>query len=116
MCIRDRPYRKRRIRLCVIGFNYNFCTCISTFFHEMCIRDRLSEQCCLFAAIPSNIKEKEKEKAVKSVGFIAHMDTTPDASGTNVKPWVLENYDGGDVLLNKGRNIIPVSYTHLQSR
>ena len=35
---------------------------------------RLSEQCCLFAAIPSNIKEKEKEKAVKSVGFIAHMD------------------------------------------
>ncbi|MCC2232094.1 MAG: peptidase T [Lachnospiraceae bacterium] len=67
---------------------------------------RLSEQCCLFAAIPSNIKEKEKEKAVKSVGFIAHMDTTPDASGTNVRPWVLENYDGGDVLLNKERNII----------
>lgn len=38
--------------------------------------------------------------------LLLHMDTTPDASGTNVRPWVLENYDGGDVLLNKERNII----------
>ena len=57
------------------------------------------------ARIEASNKEKEKEKAVKSVGFIAHMDTTPDASGTSVRPWVLENYDGGDICLNKEKDI-----------
>jgi tripeptide aminopeptidase len=35
------------------------------------------------------------------IGFIAHMDTSPDASGTNVKPRVIEGYDGGDIRLNE---------------
>ena len=41
-----------------------------------------------------------------SIGFVAHMDTSPDAPGTGVKPWVYENYPGGDVLLNKEQNIL----------
>ena len=38
-------------------------------------------------------------EAAKGLGFIAHMDTAPDASGENVKPQIHENYDGGDVVL-----------------
>ena len=44
--------------------------------------------------IPSNIKG-----AAPKVGFIAHVDTAPDASGENVKPQIIENYDGGDIAL-----------------
>ncbi|WP_029543895.1 peptidase T [Selenomonas sp. AB3002] len=39
------------------------------------------------------------------VGFIAHMDTSPDASGADIKPQVVENYDGGDIVLNKEQDI-----------
>ncbi len=40
------------------------------------------------------------------VGFVAHIDTAPDASGKDVKPWVFENYDGSDITLNKEKNIV----------
>lgn len=36
----------------------------------------------------------------RAIGFVTHMDTAPDASGKDVKPWVLENYDGKDIVLN----------------
>ena len=39
-------------------------------------------------------------------GLVTHMDTAPDASGTNVKPWVLEDYDGSDIVLNTEQNIV----------
>ena len=48
----------------------------------------------VMATIPSNI-----EKTVPSVGFIAHVDTSPDASGANVKPQIIRNYDGKDIPL-----------------
>ena len=54
----------------------------------------------VYAKIPSTAKDAEP------VGFIAHMDTSPDAPGENVKPWVLEKYDGGDIILNDKRNIV----------
>ena len=60
------------------------------------------ENCVVYGRIPSNMPSK---KAV-AVGFIAHMDTAPDASGCGVKPWVLEGYDGGDIVLNKEKNIV----------
>lgn len=41
-----------------------------------------------------------------SVGFVAHMDTSPDAEGAGVSPWVFEKYPGGDVLLNAEKNIL----------
>ncbi len=43
---------------------------------------------------------------VPTIGFISHYDTSPDFSGTNVNPQVIENYDGGDIILNKKQNII----------
>ena len=55
------------------------------------------ERCVVYGHIPSNINNDKAQ----AIGFIAHMDTAPDASGENVKPWVLENYDGGDITLNK---------------
>mgnify|MGYP002639999263 FL=1 len=39
------------------------------------------------------------------IGFIAHMDTSPDMSGENVKPRIIENYDGSDIILNEKLNI-----------
>lgn len=60
------------------------------------------EACVVYGSIPANIPTDSYE----AVGFIAHMDTAPDASGTDVKPWVLENYDGKDILLNAEKNIV----------
>ena len=55
----------------------------------------------VMAALPSTT-----EKVIPAVGFIAHMDTSPDMSGQNVKPQLVENYDGGDIVLNKEMNIV----------
>ena len=46
------------------------------------------------------------DKEIPTIGFIAHMDTAPDMSGANVNPQMVENYDGGDIILNKEHNII----------
>ena len=46
---------------------------------------------------------------VPALGFIAHMDTAPDFSGENVKPQIIENYDGGDVLLAGSGDMLTVS-------
>lgn len=56
----------------------------------------LDEHCYVYAWLPSNV-----EGAAKTVGFIAHMDTAPDFSGTNVNPRIIENYDGNDIVLNE---------------
>lgn len=59
----------------------------------------------IMAELPSNIKEK-----APVIGFISHMDTSPDMSAEVVKPQVLRNYSGGDIVLNQADNIIlPVS-------
>ena len=52
----------------------------------------LDEYGYVMATIPSNI-----DKPVPAVGFIAHVDTAPDASGENVKPQIIPNYDGGAI-------------------
>jgi tripeptide aminopeptidase len=54
----------------------------------------------VMATLPANI-----EKNVPIVGFIAHMDTSPDMSGLNVKPNIITNYNGGDIILNNDKNI-----------
>lgn len=61
----------------------------------------LDENGYLFATLPSNT-----EKQVPTIGFLAHVDTTHDFTGTNVKPQFVENYDGGDIILNKDLNIV----------
>ncbi len=57
---------------------------------------RVSEYGYVYGTIPSNTK-----KSCPSVGLIAHMDTAPDYSGKNVKPRLIQNYDGEDVQLNE---------------
>ena len=54
------------------------------------------------ATLPANIDRKD----IPVVGFLAHMDTSPDFSGENVNPQFIEDYDGGTVILNEGKNII----------
>lgn len=55
----------------------------------------------LYATLPANT-----EKEVPTIGFIAHMDTSPDCSGANVNPRIVKNYDGGDILLDAEAGII----------
>ena len=66
----------------------------------------------LMATLPGNIA-----KQVPVVGFIAHLDTSPDASGENVQPQVIENYYGGDIILNKKKKIIlsPAEFSSLKN-
>lgn len=61
----------------------------------------LDENGYLFATLPANT-----DKEVPTIGFIAHMDTSPDMSGANVNPRIVENYLGSDIVLNEKENII----------
>lgn len=64
------------------------------------IKTELDKNSYLFATIPSNIKEK-----MPVIGFIAHLDTSPDISGENVRPKIVKNYDGSTIVLNEEKNI-----------
>lgn len=55
----------------------------------------------LMATLPGNVSHE-----VPTVGFIAHLDTSPDMSGRHVSPRIVENYDGGDIVLNKEKGIV----------
>ena len=55
----------------------------------------------IMATLPANI-----QKEVPTIGFIAHMDTSPDMSGKNPKPRVVANYDGSDIVLNEEKAIV----------
>ena len=61
----------------------------------------IDENAYVMATLPSNV-----EHEVPTIGFIAHFDTSPDFSGANVKPQIVPNYDGGDIVLNKELNIV----------
>lgn len=61
----------------------------------------IDENAYIMATLPSNV-----EHEVPTIGFVAHFDTSPDFSGANVKPQIVKNYDGGDIVLNKEQNII----------
>lgn len=68
---------------------------------EMGIAATLDQYGYLMASIPANA-----EGNIPPIGFIAHVDTSPDCSGKNIKPQVISNYTGGDIVLNKDRNIV----------
>ncbi len=69
---------------------------------EMGMQDvSIDEHAYVMATLPSNV-----EHEVPTIGFIAHFDTTPDFTGANVKPQIVPNYDGGDIILNKEENIV----------
>ena len=70
----------------------------------------LDEHGYLYATLPANT-----EKDVPVIGFIAHMDTSPDMSGANVTPRIVSKYDGSDIVLNEADGIIlsPRQYPEL---
>tara|TARA_R110002073_G_scaffold128999_3_gene275070 strand:- start:25417 stop:26655 length:1239 start_codon:yes stop_codon:yes gene_type:complete len=61
----------------------------------------LDDNCYIMATLPSNI-----DYEVPTIGFVSHIDTSPDFTGANVTPQIHENYDGGDIVLNEKENII----------
>lgn len=64
----------------------------------------------LMATLPANT-----DKPVPVIGFIAHIDTSPDMSGKHVKPRIVENYDGGVIRLNDEYNLDPVEFPELKN-
>ena len=61
----------------------------------------IDDKAYIMATLPSNV-----DKDVPTIGFISHFDTSPDFTGANVKPQIIENYDGKAIVLNKEENII----------
>jgi len=69
---------------------------------ELGLKDALvDDKCYLMATLPANCDEN-----YPVIGFMAHMDTATDITGANVKPQIIENYDGKDIVLNKEENIV----------
>ena len=62
----------------------------------------------LYATLPSNTS-----KTIPTIGFISHLDTSPDASGTNVKPQIIYNYDGKDITLSADKVLSPKQFPEL---
>lgn len=88
-----------------------FAQYLKTELEELGLKDiSLDENGYLFATLPSNVNHE-----VPVVGFIAHMDTSPDMSGENVKPRIVEKYDGKDIPLCAEGNIIlsPANFPEL---
>ena len=61
----------------------------------------LDSNCYLMATLPSNITQE-----VPTIGFVAHIDTSPDFTGKNVNPQIVKDYDGKDIILNKKKKIV----------
>jgi len=61
----------------------------------------IDDNAYIMATVPSNV-----DYDVPVIGFISHFDTSPDFSGANVKPQIVRDYDGGDIVLNAEQNII----------
>ncbi len=64
---------------------------------------RMDDYGYVYGSLPSNLDD---ETSVPSIGFIAHMDTSPDAPGSNIHPRIIRNYDGNDILLNEQKEIV----------
>ncbi|MCQ2185554.1 MAG: peptidase T [Bacteroidales bacterium] len=74
----------------------------------MGIQAELDEYGYVMGRIPGNVQ------GVPAVGFIAHVDTSPDASGADIKPQIIENYDGGDILLKgSGAYLKPADFPEI---
>ena len=61
----------------------------------------IDEHAYVYATLPANT-----DKPLPTVGFIAHMDTSPDCSGKDVKPRIVKDYDGGDIVLDEAAGIV----------
>ena len=77
----------------------------------MGVEATLDEYGYVMASIPSNCGKTD----VPAIGFIAHVDTAPDASGADIKPQIIENYDGGEIALKgvPGLNLKPSDFPEM---
>lgn len=80
---------------------------------ELGLQDaHVDEYCCVYGWLPATPGHED----APALGFIAHMDTAPDYSGEHVKPQIIENYDGGDVVLaGTGDVLSPAAFPTLSS-
>lgn len=79
---------------------------------ELGLKDiSLDENCYIMATLPANTDNEN----VPTIGFISHMDTAPSYNGVGIKPRIVENYNGEDIVLNKEDNVIlsPKDFHHL---
>ena len=82
---------------------YIFAQALEKELHQLGLEEiTLDENGYLMATLPANTSKAN----VPVVGFIAHLDTSPDMSGHNVKPRIVSNYDGNDILLNEKEGIV----------
>ena len=65
--------------------------------HEGLQDVEMDEKGYIYATLPANIKEE-----VPTIGFISHYDTSPDCSGADIKPRIVKNYDGKEIVLSEG--------------
>ena len=68
----------------------------------------LDDKGYIYATLPANIKDK-----VPVIGFISHYDTSPDCSGADIKPRIVNNYSGGDIELSEGIYLSPGKFPEL---
>lgn len=88
-----------------------FAKYLKTELEELGLEDiTLDENGYLFATLPANT-----DKEVPTIGFIAHMDTSPDMSGKNVSPRIVKNYEGGDITLSSEERVVlsPMQFPEL---
>ena len=78
---------------------------------EMGIDSHLDDMCYLYARIPATTGLEDKP----AIGFIAHLDTSPEYSGKDVSPVVTKNYDGDDISLDNGIYITNKNFPHLKT-
>jgi tripeptide aminopeptidase len=94
----ETPSTKRQFDLATILVNE---------LHEMGIKNaELTENCYVYASIPSNLNPDDK---TPKIGFVAHVDTSPDAPGENVNPQIHKNYQGGDIELGDSGVVLKYS-------
>lgn len=81
---------------------FDLANLLITQLKELKLHDiELTNECIVYATLPSNL-----DYECPVIGFNAHLDTSSDCSGNNIKPQIIENYDGKDIILSKEKKII----------
>lgn len=80
---------------------YDLLNLLNKELQEFGLKSEVDEHGYVMATLPANI-----DKKIPVIGFICHVDTSPDMSGENVNPLVWENYDGGDITINKELKLV----------
>ena len=70
----------------------------------------MDEQGYIYATLKANTK-----KNIPTIGFISHYDTSPDCSGANIRPRIVQNYDGSDIVLSEGIVSSPTKFPELKA-